>query len=171
MALAFLIHWQIYHVFDVPQRLWCCIRDAFVVDLIWCEVLLVLVLLILWWPFPLYSFPIYLQVFPGNFKDIPKACYCSALLFCVITCLIKCRKMSIFLSLLCPRKQISKLSLSDGMKICVAACFLMQGHVLGRKADCLLQCALLPVQTAGSSQREAYTILRCVGGKSWKYWV
>lgn len=81
--------------------------------------------------------------------------YCSALLFCVITCLTRCCKTSVFLSLLCPGKQIIKLSLSDGAEDLCCCLFSYTVHVLGRKADCLPQCALLPVQTAGSSQREA----------------
>lgn len=40
-----------------------------------------------------------------------------------------------------------------GMEICVAAGFLIQWHALGGKAGSLFQCALLPEQTAGPSQR------------------
>ena len=126
MASAFRICWWIYHVFGVPQRLWCCVRAAFGVDLIWCEGLLVLILLLLWRPSSLYNFPICLQLFSGNSKDVPKECYSSALLFWVIARLIKCHKMSIFLSLVCPGKRISKWVWVIGMKICVAAYFLTQ---------------------------------------------
>lgn len=80
-----------------------------------------------WWPFPLYSFPIFLQLFPGNFKDVPKACCCLILLFCDTTlfcvCLIRCQLF--FLFFLCPGKQISKLSLGDGdedLGCCLLSC-------------------------------------------------
>lgn len=91
------------------------------VELIWHEVLLVL----LPCPFLLYSFPIFLQLFPGNFKDVPKACCYTVLLFRV--CLIKCCKMSIVLSFffLCPGIQISKLCLDDrdeDLGCCLLSC-------------------------------------------------
>lgn len=80
-----------------------------------------------WWPFPLYSFLIFLQLFPGNFKDVPKACCCLILLFCDTTlfcvCLIRCQLF--FLFFLCPGKQISKLSLGDGdedLGCCLLSC-------------------------------------------------
>lgn len=141
----------------MPLRLWHAHEDVFMVVLIWHEVLLILALFTSNIADSLFSSP---QVFPANSQNVASTRYCRVLLSRAIACLtnaVRCQFS--FLCFAQENKSVSRVWVT-GMKICVAACFPARWHVLGRKAGCLFQRALLWVQTAGSSQREASAILR-----------
>lgn len=157
MAPTFLIHRQICCVFGVPLRLRCALEDVFVVDSIWHEIVLILALFTSNISDSLFSSP---QAFPANSQNLASTCYCWVLPSRAIACLtnaVRCQFS--FLCFAQENKSVSRVWVT-GMKICVAACFPARWHVLGRKAGCLFQRALLWVQTAGSSQREASAVLQ-----------
>lgn len=151
-----------YHIVDVPQTaVWCwrCICGR--LDLALNPP----------GPCSVPSQPASLTAFflPTSFRSpaaslwqSPRCCRSVLLLaqlFCAINCLMKCRKTSVSLSLLCSGKQTSELRLSDGDGDVCCCSFPSAWHGLGREAFCLCQCW---VQAAGCSHRETSAVLWCL---------
>lgn len=141
----------------VCLRDWC-VRDVFVVELIWCEVLLILLLVTFSTSFPFsYGFSLVIS------KMVPKHvavqfCFSVSLHFFVsaLKNAVRCQFFFLFFPL--PRKTNQWVEFGwwrwrFGLLLVV------------------LWCAPLSVQAAASSQREILTILWCMCGKCWKSWV